>query len=124
MAPAQTEARYTLWRYAAARRLHVALRSFFLGRVLLGLRAGVSHRLEADRTVNQSTRRRFEAADCGRPGSGDVRCVLDRGTRAGWQALASLLAILGGPRHNHRGQPAAPPLLADAGSEFHRHRDR
>jgi hypothetical protein len=55
MGPAQTDARYTLWRYAIARRLLVALRHFFLGRVLLGVHAGVSDLLEAD--VPQSDQR-------------------------------------------------------------------
>ena len=44
---------YTLWRYATARRLLVALRPFFLGRVPLGVRVGVSDLFEADRAVDE-----------------------------------------------------------------------
>src|SRR5579859_1827194 len=114
MGPAQTDARYTLWRYAAGRRLLVALRPFVPGRDVLGVLAGVSDHLEADRTVDECTGRRFEVADCDRPGSGDVRCVVDRGKRAVGDLPPSLLVLLGGPRHDRRGQSAAAPLLADA----------
>ena len=100
--PAQIDARYTLWRYAATHLL-VALRASFPGGDVLGVRAGVSDHLEADRTRDEFTGRRFEAADCDRPGAGDVRCVLDSGKRAVGQAPASLLAVLGGPADDHRG---------------------
>src|SRR5690348_2946034 len=93
--PAQTGARYTLWRYAAARLL-VALRAHFPGGDVLGVCAGVSDHLAADRTHDERTGRRFEAADCGGPGPGDAGCVHHRGKRAGGEAPASLRAVLGG----------------------------
>jgi len=45
--------------------------------------ARISDHLAADRARDERTGRRFEAADCDRPGPGDVGRVHHRGKRAG-----------------------------------------